>query len=383
MDIIINKKPVALPVLPIVAGIFLVILLLLTMRIGKIQADEVGVFVNNLTGKVDVTTQTGSSFYNGLWTDFYSIKKTEQTIEMVDDDAVRVKAKDGSDVSLDVRINYRLTPTATIIASAVIPECGADKVTPRRVSRRQRPVPIDAYRVKWIREYSRSVIRHVFGELGAEQFYDAAARAKKARQSEDELNEMLKEKHGIEIRLVVPDKFRFYSEYEEIISAKKAAAEEVESQKELAAAALKAQEKETVTATAQANVEIAQMEGTLKRELLTMEADALKGKLDAEGYAYGAKTDADAEFIRMKNEALGGLALAKAEAEGLRKLAESLAGGGGTNLVKLEFAKALKGARISGVPYAVDPRIQKVEIDTKNADLGGNRKDGSRKGGGR
>ena len=68
--------------------------------------------------------------------------------------------------------------------------------------------------------------------------------------------------------------------------------------------------------------------------------------------------------------------MAKAEAEGLRKIAESLAGGGGANLVKLELAKALKGATISGVPYAIDPRIQKVEIDTKNADLGGSRKGG-------
>ena len=58
MDIIINKKPVSLPLLPIVAGVFAVILLLMAMRIGRVEADEVGVFVNNLSGDVDVTTQT-------------------------------------------------------------------------------------------------------------------------------------------------------------------------------------------------------------------------------------------------------------------------------------------------------------------------------------
>ena len=173
MDIIINKKPMSLPLLPIVAGVFAVILLLMAMRIGKIQADEVGVFVNNFSGEVEVTAQTGSTFYSGLWTDFYSIKKTEQTIEMEGDDAVRIKTKDGSDVQLDVLITYRLTSSSAVIASAVIPECGAGKVTPRRTSRRVTPQPMDAYRVKWIREYSRSIIRHVFGEMDTDDFYDA------------------------------------------------------------------------------------------------------------------------------------------------------------------------------------------------------------------
>ncbi|MHC4077261.1 MAG: SPFH domain-containing protein [Planctomycetota bacterium] len=376
MDIIINKKLVSIPLLPIVAAVFLLILLLMGMRIGKVQADEVGVFVNNFTGDVEVTTQTGSTFYSGLWMDFYSIKKTEQTIRMEGDDAVRIKTKDGSDVSLDVFINYRLTSSSAVIASAVIPECGADKVIPRRTSRRVTPQRMDAYRVKWIREYSRSIIRHVFGEMDTDDFYDAAKRADKGRQATSEINAALKEEHGIETTLVVPDKFRFYTEYEEKIAAKKAADQEVQSQIEEAAAALKTQEKETVTATAEANVAIAQMEGTLRQELLAMEAEAAKARLNVEAYAYSIKTDADARFIKAQNDAQGRLAVAKAEAEGLRKIAESLAGGGGANLVKLELAKTLKGATISGVPYATDPRIQKVEIDTKNADLGGSRKGG-------
>ncbi len=378
MDIIINKKPMSIPILPVVAGITAVILLLVAMRIGKIQADEVGVFVNNLTGDVEVTAKTGSTFYSGLWTDFYPIKKTEQTLEMKGDDAVRVKTKDGSDVQLDVFITYRLTNSIAVIKSAVIPECGADKVRPRQTSRRIVLPRMDAYRVKWIREYSRSIIRHVFGELETDDFYNANARAKKARQAEVELNDALKQKHGIETTLVVPDKFRFYSEYEDKIAAKKAADQEVQTQIEEAEAALKAQEKETVTADAVARVEIAQMEGTLSQELLAMEAESAKARLNAEAYAYSTKTEADAKFIKATNDAQGRLALAKAEAEGLRKIAESLAGGGGANLVKLELAKALKGARITGVPYATDPRIQKVEIDTKNADFGGNQKGGKR-----
>jgi hypothetical protein len=63
--------------------------------------------------------------------------------------------------------------------------------------------------------------------------------------------------------------------------------------------------------------------------------------------------------------------LASAEAEGLGKLAASLSGEGGLNLVKLRYADVLKTARISGLPYSTDPRIQKVELNTGNATLGG------------
>jgi hypothetical protein len=60
---------------------------------------------------------------------------------------------------------------------------------------------------------------------------------------------------------------------------------------------------------------------------------------------------------------------AEAEAEGMRRLAESLVGEGGANLVKLRYAEALKKAVITGVPYATDPRIQRVDINTENAVL--------------
>ena len=89
--------------------------------------------------------------------------------------------------------------------------------------------------------------------------------------------------------------------------------------------------------------------------------------------AYTKKTDADAQLTKAKNQSQAQFALASAEAEGLSKLAKSLAGDGGLNLVKLKYAEVLKGARISGVPYSTDPRIQKVEIDTKNMSLGAKR----------
>ena len=82
MDIIINKKPISLPILPILALIALLILGLSSARVASVGGDEVGVFVNNLTGKISVKLTAGSSVYNGIYTDFYTLKKTERTIKM-------------------------------------------------------------------------------------------------------------------------------------------------------------------------------------------------------------------------------------------------------------------------------------------------------------
>ncbi len=99
--------------------------------------------------------------------------------------------------------------------------------------------------------------------------------------------------------------------------------------------------------------------------MLEVEADAAKAEQEAQAYAYSTTTAADADFYRAKNDATSILALAQAKATGMKRLAESLTGDGAANLVKLRYAEALKRATISGVPYAVDPRIQKVELTTK------------------
>ena len=82
MDIIINKKPVSIPFLPIAAGIAATILVFSSIRIASVGGDEVGVFISNMTGKVSVKLNAGSSLYNGIITDFYTLKKTERTIKM-------------------------------------------------------------------------------------------------------------------------------------------------------------------------------------------------------------------------------------------------------------------------------------------------------------
>ena len=340
----------------------MLVLLATTFSVGRIQGNQIGVLVDNLSGEIEVRSQAGALVYNGALSDFYTLDNTTQTIQMVGTDQVNIKTAQGADVGMDVEVNYRLVQDPAVIREQVIPECGlSDRLEVQ--GRRDGSIAqrVDAYKVKWIRDYSRTVIRYTFGELQARDFYSAVLRDEKARESEAELNRLLLP-HGIEVTNVVPDEFRFYPEYEQIIAQKKAADQEVETQRELAAKALEEQKKLETEARARANVEIATRTGELRQAVLAAEADAIATVKDAEAYAITAKRAADARFYEAKNEAQSVLAKHTAEAEGMRQLAESLTGAGGPNLVKLEYAKALARSRISGVPYAVDPTIRKVEV---------------------
>lgn len=369
MDIIINKKPVKVPLLPILAGISLLILVLTSFRLASIKGDEVGVFVNNLTGKVTADLTTGSKPYNGLYTDFYILKKGERTISMSREtnDQVRVKTGDGSDIEFDVEINYRMSYDAASVL-AIVEECGLGKVEAYS-ARPGASELVDAYHEKWMREYSRSIVRHVFGELNPKTFYEADQRAAKAQQAADELNAALNP-HGLTVTTVVPGDYTYYKEYKELIDEKKAADQDVDIQKQKAVTAMRDQERQIKEAEAVVKAETAKMEGTLRKELLGAEAEANKARLGVDAEAYQTRINAEAKLTQAKNNAEGQFALASAEAEGLKKLASSLSGEGGVNLVKMSYAQILRQARISGVPYATDPRIQKVELDTKNASIG-------------
>src|SRR5215831_5595011 len=77
-------RAVSIPVLPIVAGLLLLVLSLMTMRVGRIGGSEIGVFVNNVTGTIQVQVRPGSQFYCGIYNDFYVIDNTVQSLRMAD-----------------------------------------------------------------------------------------------------------------------------------------------------------------------------------------------------------------------------------------------------------------------------------------------------------
>lgn len=367
MEIVIKRQPVRLPVLPVITVALLAFGAFLSMRVGRIQGSEIGVLLNNLTGNIEVRTEPGALVYNGFLSDFWVIDNSIQTIRMVDNEGVNIKTVDGADVTLDVEINYRLLQDAKVLRDRVVPECGVERVSAavgsldRRGQKQVRYELVDAYKAKWMRDFARSIIRYKFGELKTVSFYDAGERSTKSVEAVAEFNRLLNP-HGLEIIQVIPDKFRFYEEYENKITEKKAADQETQSQREKARAALEDQARQEAEATAQANIEISQAKGDLRKEMLAAEAAANKTVTASEAYAYETKTRADAELFQAKNQARSILAQAEAAAQGMRQLATSLSGEGAGNLVRLAYAKALAEAKINGVPYARDPVVQKVDV---------------------
>jgi hypothetical protein len=85
---------------------------------------------------------------------------------------------------------------------------------------------------------------------------------------------------------------------------------------------------------------------------MEIDAKAEAAKVKQEGIAYllKAKFDADAEYERLRKEAEAILAVKEAEAAGILALRNALEGEGGRNLVKLEYAKRLRKAKIIGTP---------------------------------
>lgn len=319
-----------------------------TVRVERVSGTEVGIKVNNLNGNIEVISQSGTYIYNGILHTFHLMDTTVQRLEMTADeqrgdrrstDDLRIKTIDGSDVYLDVTINYRILEDKI---SEVIQTSGLG----------------DAYKVKWIRDYSRSICRTVFGELTTEQFYDASFRNEKALKAVNELNDNLKP-FGIAVTKVIAEKFRFHEEYEAKIRAKKLADQEVEEQISKAQAAEQNQNFRIMEANKKKDVFLASYDGQMKQLVVQATAEAEKSVKESEAYAIQRKLGGDAKYYQMEKNSHAILAKKSAEAEATKALADSLQGEGGKKIVKLSYAKQLSNVQITGQPYTIQSTTER------------------------
>ena len=104
-----------------VAMAFLCIMVFLfnMIRVEKVSGEEVGFLLSKITGKVEVIESSGSQIFNGLTKEFYVLDKTLQTMEMTAKvgkgdrktrDDLKIKTIDGSDVYVDLKVQYRIIP---------------------------------------------------------------------------------------------------------------------------------------------------------------------------------------------------------------------------------------------------------------------------------
>jgi regulator of protease activity HflC (stomatin/prohibitin superfamily) len=348
----------------IVAMIVFCAFVLKTLRIKEVSGEQVGFLLNRITGNIEVIDRSGKQIFNGLTTQFYVLDKTLQTLEMTEQvgrgdrperDDLKVKTIDGSDVYVDLKVQYRIN---TDMAKDIILTSG----------------PGEEYKHKWARDYIRSICRNFLGELTTEQFYDSTLREAKIDLAEAECNRRL-ERFGVRIdHILIPRRPHFYDEYEEMIKKKKEADQTVHAEQSKALAAKQKQETMIVQETNRKNVAVEQYEGKMREKVIATEAAAERERKSADAYFEQKTIAAEAEFYKLEQEAGGIKARKAAEAAGIKALREALQGPGGANMVRLEYARKLKGVALSGKPFYVEGSVERFEHLRGAETIGGARK---------
>ncbi|MBC8549960.1 MAG: hypothetical protein H8D23_09940 [Candidatus Brocadiales bacterium] len=335
---VVSKKMVFFVIVPIA----LVVLLIvggrrLTWK--EIQADEVAVIINNITGNIKTIDRAGAVVYYPFIQDLYILDKREQEAPMASSNIsadfpqgnpIILKTRDGGDVSIDLVIQYKLISK---IANKVVQDTGFG----------------EEFKEKWIWDYARTICRYEFGDLSISEFPDSVKREEKIRTSTTELNSLLNP-HGIFVTSLNFIDYRYYREYAEKIHERRLADKEVEEQVQRASAARKNQNRVVTEETKKLDVAISRFRGTLHQMEIDANAESDKIRDAGKAYLIKARLDADAEYDRLEKHAASILAVKKAEAEGIFALKKALEGAGGRNLVKMEYARRLRNAKVIGTP---------------------------------
>ncbi len=321
------------------------------VRVEQVSGEEIGFLLNKISGEITVIPNSGAQIFNGLTKEFYVIDKTLQTMEMTatvgtgdrrGKDDLKIKTIDGSDVFVDLKIQYRIDPD---MAEVILKTSG----------------PGDLYKMKWARDYIRSICRNSLGELQTEEFYNASLRAGKVGQAKIEANRRL-QPFGIRIdSIVIPRRPLFYAEYEAMIKRKKLADQAVLEEQSKANAAKQKQLTAIVIEGNKKKVAIEQFEGAMKQLTIAEEATSERVRKLADAYYEKETVAALAKLYQMEKLAKGTLAIKKADAEGIKKLNKALEGKGGENMVRLEYAKRLHDIKFTGQPFIVDGLTTRFE----------------------
>ncbi len=334
-----------------------VVFLFQTIRFKEMSGEEIGVLLNKITGKTEVIKHAGMQIFNGLTHKFYIFDKTIQTLEMNADvnrgdrqekDDIKIKTIDGSDVFIDVTIQYKIDPNKI---HTIVETSG----------------PGNAYKKKWVRDYVRTLVRDFLGELTTEEIYLSEKRTKKIKEAEAEAKKKL-EKFGIILDKIAPqNKPRFYREYEAMINQKKLADQEQDEERSKAQEAKQRQHTLIVEETNKKNVAVEQFKGKMEQKLISAKAEGEKVKKAADAYFDKRTINAEAGLYEMKKQAEAILAVKSAEARGIEALKKALEGDGGRNMVKMEYAKKLKDVTITGQPFILNGETERFQHMTLGA----------------
>jgi regulator of protease activity HflC (stomatin/prohibitin superfamily) len=325
-------------------GVFLA-----SFTMGSVGPDEVGILINNLFHTQEVKAEQGTYVYNSITSDLILLDKREQTIEFTMDehrgdrrgrDHIRVKTVDGSDVDVDVTVNYALQPEKAFI---ILQDCGGNNYK------------------HWIRDYVRTFVRYKLGELTTEEFYESVHRKNKADAAQAELNDKLSER-GLQVNSVQVQHFEFYKEYQQRIAKKKLADQEVEEEKSKKLAAEAEQDTRVISVTKLKEIRLAEVKGELDKLEVEAKGKAARIRAEADSNYKKAERQAKSLLYAAKQKAEGRRTVKLSEAKGIQAYKEALSSSeGALNLVMMEYARGLGRVEFTGTPVSLDHEVERFE----------------------
>lgn len=322
--------------------------------VAHIRGEQVGVMVSNWSGAFHLKERVGYHVFIPYHSSLYVLDKTIQRMDLTWAGSgagagreVAIKTADGSHVSLDVTVTYKLDPQKAV---TVLRRSGQDM----------------RFGQIWVEPFTRHACFAAFGQLSTEEMYDSVKRSQKVDEAHAWLNTALDDQ-GIEIIALILGEFRFYQEYEQVIQEKKLADQQVQEQQAQARMLLKDQERQIIEARKRSENRIAAFQGETTNMIIQAQAEADRTRRQADGYYHGTLMAADAALYSASSAATGRRATLYAEAEGLEALQEALAGDGGIGMVALEYAKRLDSVRFSGTPITREPSVRQFAIQPDEA----------------
>ena len=346
----------------LMAMLFLGFVLAVTGRLGfaNIEADEVGVKVNYITGTQEVITQAGFQLYIPFIEDVFRFDQTPEEFKMEGANYrghnhvpfLTVRASDGSNFQInDLTIIYKIIPGA---ADLVLSDSG----------------PGLGFKQEWIKAYARSILRDEFGRYTAVEVANPTIYKRAPTDAARRMNELL-EPHGIRIERINTPNPSFDLEYEKAIEDRKEADQEVERLIAESERLEQLREQRLAAVAKEKEVEKQRLTGDLRKAVLAAEERKIEVTKSADVYATKKVADGQAEQAELVNRARGLEAKYSKEAEGIESRALALEERGKV-VVREAIIQKLAQIQFTLLPYSRDAEPKRLEhIDLRDAAIQG------------
>jgi len=331
----------AIAALLAVALVVFAVLATIYTGVTTIAPGEVGVIQNNLFGTCTLQLTNGTIIHLpfGL-TKVYKLDKTVQSLTMAGPDSVQIKTNDGSNVQIDMEVQYQIMPAKAV---DIIRSIGAG----------------NAYKQGLVRAYARSSIRDSLGYLSVVEIADPVNI--KTEEIKTQLNKLL-DKYGLSIILITPTNIAFNQEYEKMIRSRKEADQDVRNEQEAQKTAQQEQERRIAEANRLKSVAIRQAEGELNAQKIAAQAEAERLVQQAKGKAYAIKREGEQALVAAQNEAAAIESEGMNRAQGLAALAAAYEKGG-LALVRQALAEKFAGVKLEGRPYSLSSQVERMRLE--------------------